>query len=78
VESLSYILTWSGYDQRPITLELYSWDPLGPIPFLFNPHWAQDSLFFYLMVASQSCWIQDFLVHIWQQKLKLTKQSLRD
>jgi hypothetical protein len=34
---LSCLIPWAGYDHRPITLELSSPIPLGPIPFHFNP-----------------------------------------
>jgi len=42
----SRILPWSGLDHRPISLELTPPTPLGPIPFLFNPQWAEDPCFF--------------------------------
>lgn len=50
---------------------------LGPIPFRFNPLWMEDPKFFSLVSRSLSQWIIGSPVHIWVQKLKITKVALR-
>lgn len=50
---------------------------LGPIPFRFNPLWMEDPKFFPLVSRSWSQWIIGSHVHIWVQKLKITKVALK-
>jgi exonuclease III len=63
---LSRILPWVGLDHIPITLELSSPIPLGPIPFHFNPCWEEDPSFWGMVSVSWNSWIEGSSVFIWE------------
>jgi hypothetical protein len=45
-------------NHRPISLELSNYEPLGPIPFRFNPRWEDDPSFLDLVSSTWCSWIQ--------------------
>jgi hypothetical protein len=49
-----------------------------PIPFLFNPCWAQNPTLRDLVAHTWDCWIQGSLVYIWEKKMKNLKLAMRN
>jgi hypothetical protein len=74
----SHILPWSGSDHRPISLCLSPSENFILIPFRFNPLWIFDPSFFETVSATWNCWIKGSPNFIWEQKLKRTKNFLKE
>jgi len=74
----SRILPWSGFDHRPIVLDLSPPVPLGPISFRFNLRWVEDPSFLGVVAAAWNFCLQGSPIFIWEQKLKATKQAIRE
>jgi hypothetical protein len=73
----SMILPWVGSDHRPISLVFELQKNWGPIPFIFNPLWMDRLDFFPTVSRIWNQWITGSPVFIWEQKLKLIKETLK-
>jgi exonuclease III len=65
-------------DHKPIQLLLEEEEELGPIPFRFSPLWIDRGEF---LETVKSAWAKSFSgspSYVWEQKLKATKQALKD
>jgi hypothetical protein len=65
-------------DHKPIQLLLEEEEDLGPIPFRFNPLWIERNGFLEIV---KTAWANSFFgssSYVWEQKLKATKQALKD
>lgn len=72
------VLTFSASDHYPTTLSLATQFPHGPLPFFYSPLWND------IQEANQIVWkawithIEGSPIHIWDSKLKRTKQALKE
>jgi hypothetical protein len=73
----SSIIPWASSDHRSISLSFVKEENMGPIPFRFNPLWMEREYFFPLITRTWSQWIKGSLVYIWEKKLKLTKEAIK-
>jgi hypothetical protein len=65
-------------DHKPIQLLLEEEEDLGPIPFRFSPLWIERDGFLEIV---KTAWANSFSgssSYVWEQKLKATKQALKD
>jgi exonuclease III len=75
---ITKILPKLSSDHKPIQLLLEDEEELGPIPFRFSPLWIDRDDF---LETVKSAWAKTFSgspSYIWEQKLKATKQALKD
>ena len=65
-------------DHKPIQLLMEEEEDLGPIPFRFSPLWIERDGFTEIVKAA---WAKSFIgssSYVWDQKLKATKQALKE
>eukprot|EP00253_Pinus_taeda_P004488 PITA_04488 len=72
------ILPKLSSDHKPIQLYLEDEEDLGPIPFRFYPQWIEREGFFETVKAAWASSISSSPSFVWEQKLKLTKKSLKE
>eukprot|EP00253_Pinus_taeda_P022451 PITA_22451 len=65
-------------DHKPIQLLLEDEENLDPLPFHFNPLWAEREGFFDTVKESWAKPISRSSSFVWEQKLKATKYALKD
>eukprot|EP00253_Pinus_taeda_P024895 PITA_24895 len=65
-------------DHKPIQLLLEEEEDLGPIPFRFSPLWIEREGFLDTVKEAWSKPINGSTSYVWEQKLKATKQALKD
>jgi len=63
---------------KPIQLLLEEEEDLGPIPFRFSPQWNEREGFLDTVKEAWSKPINGSTSYVWEQKLKATKQALKD
>jgi hypothetical protein len=73
----SYIFPSITFDHKPISLHLQTLPNFGPLPFKFNPLWLQHQEVVELVEAHWNTWIFGTPVFIWEQKLSMVKQALK-
>jgi hypothetical protein len=73
----SNILSWGGSDHKPISLFIEPMEDYGPIPFRFNPLWAQDPSFLELVSHSWCHRVHGSPIYIWENKVKKLKYALK-
>ena len=64
-------------DHHPIALLLEREENHGPLPYRFNPLWAERDGFGELISQVWSQFIDGSPSFVWEQKLKLTKAALK-
>jgi hypothetical protein len=65
-------------DHKPIQLLLEEEEDLGPIPFRFSPQWIERDGFIEIVKTSWARSFSGSSSYVWEQKLKATKQALKD
>jgi hypothetical protein len=65
-------------DHKPILLSLEEEEKLGPIPFRFSPLWKKKSGFAETVRLALSTSVTGSPNFVWEQKLKITKKSLKE
>jgi hypothetical protein len=74
----SCIIPWESSDKLPTSLSFSKVDTLGPIPFRFNLLWIEKIDLFPLVTRSWCEWIFGSPVHIWEQNIKITKETIKN
>lgn len=72
------ILPKLASDHKPIQLHLEDEEDLGPLPFRFNPLWIERDGFLEIVKEAWAKPISGSSSYVWEQKLKATKQALKD
>eukprot|EP00253_Pinus_taeda_P006725 PITA_06725 len=75
---ISKILPKLTSDHKPVQLILEEEEDLGPIPFRFSPQWIEREGFSDTVKEAWSKPINGSTSYVWEQKLKATKQALKD
>ena len=73
----SKILPFGGSDHKPILLEMVNDKNLGPIPFRFNPMWANHPEFLRIVVDSWFPPVTGSPFFVWEEKLRRLKKALK-
>ena len=74
----SKILPFGGSDHKPILLEMVNDKNLGPIPFRFNPMWANHAEFLKIVADSWAPLVIGSPFFIWEEKLRQLKKILKN
>eukprot|EP00253_Pinus_taeda_P013871 PITA_13871 len=72
------VLPYSTFDHYPTTLVLEAHCPLGPIPFKYSPLWSSIPIIDQIVKSTWSHHIEGSPRYIWENKLKRTKNALKD
>ena len=64
-------------DHKPILLEMATNKNWGPIPFRFNPLWANQSAFLKIVAESWSPPVTGSPFYVWEEKLRRLKKILK-
>ena len=73
----SKILPFGVLDHKPILLEMVNNKNWGPIPFRFNPLWANQPEFLRIVVDSWSLPLTRSPFYVWEEKLRRLKKELK-
>ena len=73
----SKILPFGGLDHNPILLEIVNDKNLGPVPFRFNPMWANHAEFLKIIADSWDPLVTGSPVFVLKEKLRRLKKSLK-
>ena len=73
----SKILPFGGSDHKPVLLEMVKDKNLGPIPFRFNPLWANHLKFLKIVVDAWSPPVTGSPLFVWEDKLRRLKKVLK-
>eukprot|EP00253_Pinus_taeda_P028388 PITA_28388 len=65
-------------DHKPVQLLLEDEEDLGPIPFRFSPLWIEREGFTEIVKAAWAKSFSGSSSYVWEQKLKATKQALKE
>lgn len=74
----SKILSNSTSDHKPIILELFTEENLGPIPFRFSSLWLQHEGFQEMVADVWNRPVQGSPFYVWEEKLRRLKRRLKD
>jgi hypothetical protein len=74
----SHSIPWEISDHHPISLYFLKEENVGTIPFHFNPLCMDNLELFPLVYHSWCQWIFGSPIHIWKNKLKLTKDAIKN
>ena len=73
----SKILQFGGSDHKPILLEMVNDKNLGPIPFKFNPMWANHLEFLRIVTESCSPPVTGYPFFVWEEKVRQLKKDIK-
>ena len=73
----SKILPFGVSNHKPILLEMVNNKNWGPIPFRFNPLWANQTEFLRIVVKSWSLLVTGSPFYVWEEKLRRLKKNLK-
>ena len=73
----SKILPFGGSDHKPVLLEMKKDKNLGPIPFRFNPQWANHPEFLKIVGEAWYPPVSGSPFYVWEEKLRRTKKALK-
>ena len=73
----SKILPFRVSDHKPILLEMANNKNWGPIPFKFNPQWANQTDFFRIVADTWSHLVTRSPFYVWEEKLRRMKKILK-
>ena len=73
----SKILPFGVSNHNPILLEMVNNKNWGPIPFRFNPLWANQTKFLRIVADSWSLLVTGSPFYVWEEKLRRLKKELK-